>query len=107
MARQTRSPLPRKKLLDLYFLETRAKLLDIAALLDRLDRAHDSDAAPPDFRLDGLRRALQELLAEAPGRTARIHLCLSDPTTDPIPDATGLKAAAGAYSADLYQPIKG
>ncbi len=107
MPQQMPSPLGRKQLLDLYFLDARTKLLDIAALLDRLDRARDAQTVPSDFRLDGLQRAFRELLSEAPGRTARVHLCLSDPTNDPIPDATGLKGAAGAYSAASYQPVRG
>ncbi len=107
MTQRTRSPLNRKRLADLYYLEMRAKLLDIAAFLDRLDRAQDADTAPSDFRIDGLRQGLRELSSEGSGRTARVQLCLSDPTTDPIPDATGLKAAAGAYSPESYRPVRG
>ncbi|HTX55091.1 MAG TPA: hypothetical protein VMD08_16925 [Candidatus Baltobacteraceae bacterium] len=107
MAHAARSPMSHKQVADMYFLEMRAKLLDIAAFMDRLDRAHDAETASPDFRVDALRRGCQELLAAGPGRTARIHLCLSDPTSDPIPDAAGLKGAAGAYSAASYQPVRG
>ena len=32
----------RRELLDLYYLEARAKLIDVAAFLDRLDRAEGS-----------------------------------------------------------------
>jgi hypothetical protein len=84
----------------------RAKLLDISAFLDRLDRAQDAAAAPGDFRVDAMRRGFQELLSTEPGRTARIQLCLSDPTQEPIPDATGLKGASGAYAPECYVPIK-
>ena len=35
----TRSPLTGRELVDEYFIENRTKLLDIAAFLDRLDRA--------------------------------------------------------------------
>jgi hypothetical protein len=107
MARSARSPLSRKQLADLYYLEMRAKLLDVAAFLDRLDRAQDAGTAPADFRVDALRQGVQELSSQMPERAARIQLCLSDPTTDPIPDAAGLKAAAGAYSADSYRPNRG
>jgi hypothetical protein len=51
-----------------------------------------------------MRQAFQELVTDAPGRTARIHMRLSDPTTDPIPDAMGLKGAAGAYAPECYTP---
>ena len=106
MAQQIRSPLSHRQLADLYFLEARAKLLDIAAFLDRLDRAQDAGRAPADFRLEGLRKAFQELLSREPGRTARVHMCLSDPTLEPIPDASGLKGASGAYSPESYRPIR-
>ena len=106
MAQSVRSPMSHRQLTDLYYLEMRAKLLDISAFLDRLDRAQDADRRPTDFRVDGMRRAFQELLSPEPGRTARVHLCLSDPTAEPIPDASGLKGAVGAYSPDSYRPIK-
>ena len=106
MAELKRSPLSRKKLIDLYFLEMRAKLLDISAFLDRVDRAQDAGTAPADFRLDAMRQAIQELLSEAPGRTARVQMRLSDPTTDPIPDAMGLKGASGAYAPECYRPTR-
>ena len=34
----TLPPLPADKALDAYFLEARSKLLDLAAILDRIDR---------------------------------------------------------------------
>ena len=43
-------PLDRKTLIDLGFIDARAKVLDIAAFLDRLDRAPGTDA-PTDFRV--------------------------------------------------------
>jgi hypothetical protein len=55
-----------EKVLDLYFLDTRCMLIEIAALLDRYDRAaHDeSDALPAGVdRLDRIYQALT-LLAE-------------------------------------------
>ena len=106
MAQGIRSPLSYKQLTDLYFLEMRAKLLDISAFLDRLDRAQDAAQRPSDFRVEGMRKAFQELLSTEPGRTTRVHMCLSDPTAEPIPDASGLKGAAGAYAPEAYTPIK-
>lgn len=106
MEQPTRSPLSRKQLTDLYFLEMRAKLLDISAFLDRLDRARDADTAPADFRLEAMRQAFRELHSPETGRTARIQMCLSDPTSDPIPDAMGLKGASGAYAPECYTPIR-
>lgn len=82
----------RQQVLDLYFMEARAKLIDLAAFLDRVDRAQGQD----DFRLKGFRRALAELDGAKPERAKRVLLSLSDPTTEPIPKAT-TKAAAGAW----------
>jgi hypothetical protein len=82
----------RAKVLDLYFMEARAKLIDIAAFLDRMDRA----SGPADFRFDALRTALEELSKEQPDRARQVLLSLSDPTPDPIEQAT-TKAACGAW----------
>ena len=82
----------RQQLLDLYYLEARSKLIDIAAFLDRLDRAEGE----ADFRLAAFKQALGEL-GRADGRRAeQVLLSLSDPTTEPIPAAT-TKAACGAW----------
>jgi hypothetical protein len=53
----TRSPLSAKDLVDEYFIENRTRILEIAAFLDRLDRA---DAAYPaqDFRMRAFADAL-------------------------------------------------
>ena len=82
----------RQQVLDLYFMDARSKLIDLAAFLDRLDRAEGE----PDFRLTGFRKALVELDKNQPDRAASVLLALSDPTTEPIPAAT-TKAACGAW----------
>lgn len=82
----------RRELLDLYYLEARAKLIDVAAFLDRLDRAEGA----PDFRLAAFTQALAQLKPGRESRAERVLSSLSDPTTDPIPAAT-TKAACGAW----------
>ena len=82
----------RRELLDLYYLETRAKLIDVAAFLDRLDRAEGA----PDFRLTAFTQALTQLDRAQGSRVERVLASLSDPTTEPIPAAT-TKAACGAW----------
>ena len=82
----------RQQVLDLYFMEARAKVIDLAAFLDRVERA--SGAA--DFRFDALRKTLRELSKGDGDCAKRVLLALSDPTTEPIPAAT-TKAACGAY----------
>lgn len=83
----------RQQLLDLYFLEARSKLIDLAAFFDRLDRAEGE----ADFRLGALSRAMEELRrGPEAGRAERVLLSLSDPTIEPIAAAT-TNAACGAW----------
>lgn len=77
------------------FLDSRARLLDIAAFLDRLDRSADG-AGRDDYRVRALTDAARELNSTAFGRVERIHSILSDPTADPIDKLPG-KGAAGAW----------
>ena len=83
----------RQQLLDLYFLEARSRLIDVAAFLDRMDRAEGE----ADFRLRALKQALGELQREGGKRTEGVLTSLSDPTLEPIPAAT-TKAACGAWA---------
>jgi len=83
----------RQQVLDLYFMDARSKLIDLAAFLDRVERAEGAE----DFRMTALRKAMQELANAGANRAERVLLALSDPTTDPIPAAT-TKAACGAWA---------
>ena len=85
----------RCELLDLYFMEARAKVIDLAAFLDRVQRG----AGEADFRLAALRRALGELELAEPRRAEAVLVALSDPTTEPIAKAPG-KGAIGAWRAE-------
>lgn len=89
-------PMNATDILELYFIENRARLLDIASFLDRIDRYDGADEARADFRYKALVEAL-ELLGKTKGnRTAALQLSFSDQTTEPIASALGLKAA-GAW----------
>lgn len=88
-------PLDRKTLIDLGFIDARAKVLDIAAFLDRLDRAPGTDA-PTDFRVEAIHAALLIALDAGPTRAERILKSWSDPTTEPVTRSDG-KAARGAH----------
>jgi hypothetical protein len=90
----------REQVIDLYFMEARAKLIDLAAFLDRVDRAPGAD----DFRMAAFRKAMQELSGGTADRAKRVLLSLSDPTTAPLPTAT-TKAAAGAWFVSAPQAI--
>jgi hypothetical protein len=82
----------REQVIDLYFMEARAKLIDLAAFLDRVDRAPGTD----DFRMAAFRKVLLELPSTNRDRAKSVLLSLSDPTTDPPPVAA-TKAACGAW----------
>lgn len=62
------------ELLDLYYLDMRCHLLELAAALDRLDRAGGAAADP---RLVRLRAAARIALDEAPERARRLLEALS------------------------------
>lgn len=59
------------------FLEWRARLLDLAAGLDRLDRAAAETDAARDTRLERLLEALRVLADGAPNRAERIQMLFS------------------------------
>ncbi len=73
-------------------MDARFRLIEIAAFLDRLDRA-PGDA---DFRLAAFREAMKHLADNQPERAKNILLSFSDPTPDPIAKAPG-KGAVGAW----------
>jgi hypothetical protein len=55
------------------FLETRGRILEIAAALDRLDRASSHPGEAPDRRLGQLRQAIEALLEPGPGRAETVQ----------------------------------
>jgi hypothetical protein len=60
------------------FLETRSKILDLAAALDRLDRAPSRSLDhTPDRRLAQLRQAIEALLEPGPGRAETVQRLFS------------------------------
>jgi hypothetical protein len=81
----------RQQILDLYFLDARHKLIDLAAFLDRVERAEGKD----DFRLKSFRAALAELSTKKKGKAKKVLLAFSDLTTKPVAKAEG-KGACGA-----------
>jgi hypothetical protein len=95
--RQGTCPLDQRQLVEEYFIEHRTKVLDLAAFLDRLDRARELNAGD-DFRLLGLRRALDVLSQGAgPTRLETIQMILSD-TSSELLEQLDRKSAFGAYA---------
>ena len=70
-------PLPAPAVVAGYFLEARSKILDVAAMLDRLGRGDGADAALADPRMTRLREALGALMAREGGRAERIQRIFS------------------------------
>jgi len=87
-------PLSREQIVGQYFLEHRARLLDIAAFLDRLDRS--VAGGQPDFREHALVQALRLVADGGPQRTARVLNLFSDMSKQLPQSAHGMKGALGA-----------
>ncbi|HEY1662983.1 MAG TPA: hypothetical protein VGI03_11240 [Verrucomicrobiae bacterium] len=81
----------RQQVLDLYFLDARHKLIDIAAFLDRVHRAGGKD----DFRIKAFRSALSKLTGRKKQKAKEVLLAFSDLTKKPIARAHS-KGAVGA-----------
>ena len=71
------NPLPAPKALDAYFLEARSKLLDLAAILDRIGRGSGATGTSEDPRLQKIRQALEVLHDQSGGRAERIQQIFS------------------------------
>lgn len=82
--------------MDRYFLEHRAKLIDIAAFLDRIDRADTQGQGDRDFRIAALVQALDVLRDGQGERAKRVLAVFSDQTSELPPSAAGVKGTAGA-----------
>lgn len=65
------------EVLDRDFLETRCKILELAATLDRIDRAPARHGESPDSRLGQLRQALEALVEPGPGRAETVQRIFS------------------------------
>jgi hypothetical protein len=70
-------PLSAAKALDTYYLEARARLLDLAAILDRIGRGVEADNVSADPRLVRIRQALEILHGEKGSRAERIQQVFS------------------------------
>jgi len=73
----TTTPLPAAKALDAYFLDARCKLLEVAAILDRIGRGAGASGVEHDPRLDKIRQALEVLHDQSGGRAERIQKIFS------------------------------
>ena len=82
-------------LVDLGFMDSRSKLIDLAAFLDRTQKAGQDG----DFRVQALKRAINLLSDDLPVRAREVLLSLSDPSLEPIEKAT-MQGAIGAFKTE-------
>jgi hypothetical protein len=80
------------KVPDLSFMDARFKLIEIAAFLDRVQRAGQES----DFRVQALKKAIAHLSGAESNRAKKVLLSFSDPSTEPIAKAT-MQGALGAH----------
>src|SRR5436309_709689 len=73
----TLAPLPATRALDNFFLEARSKLLDLAGILDRINRGLPGSELDNDPRLEKIRQALEVLHDRSGGRAERIQQIFS------------------------------
>lgn len=88
-------PLSQKQLIDEYFMKQRNHLLEIAAFLDRMQRASELNGED-DFRMEAFRNSLKELINDQPDKVSRIQMLLSDPHIEPMVERD-VQGAFGAY----------
>ena len=71
----TPTPMPAQKVIDREFLEIRAKILELAASFDRINRGDGSIDGDP--RLDLIFEGLKLISEDQPGRAERVQLLFS------------------------------
>ena len=86
--------LTKHELVDLFFIENRNRLIEMAAFLDRLDRAPDG-ADADDFRIAAFRAGLRLVAAGERPRVVALQMLLSDVVCEPL-DELDQKSADGA-----------
>jgi hypothetical protein len=79
-------------IVDLSFMDSRFKLIELAAFLDRVQKAGQDG----DFRVQQLKQAIACLNGDSPERAKQVLMTFSDPTEEPIAKAH-MQGATGAY----------
>jgi len=79
------------EMLDRHFLEIRHRILDIAAALDRIDRADDAAKTRSDLRYLQLDQAIRALTDGKPDRAERIQMVFSLPYDEHWKSSFGAK----------------
>jgi hypothetical protein len=71
------TPLPADRALDQFFHDARSRLLDVAAVFDRVARGANADAATADPRHAKLKQAVEILAGDAPNKAELIQQLFS------------------------------
>ena len=71
------TPLPAATALDQFFHDARSKLLETAAIFDRLARGAGAEAVATDPRTAKLRNAVEVLLGDAPNKAELLQQIFS------------------------------
>ncbi len=73
---------PAQTVLDRHFLELRCGILDLAAMLDRIERSPSAAAQLSDSRTALIRQGIELLLTSGTVRAERVQLLFSDEYVD-------------------------
>ena len=71
------NPLPAARALDSFYLEARCKLLDLAAILDRIGRGENLEATEADHRSARIEKAIGILLSDSQNKAELIQQIFS------------------------------
>lgn len=82
------SPMSAQQILDREFLEVRARIVKIAATLDRIDRSSAPNADAE--RMELIRQGLLILLGDAPDRARQVQMLFSLPYQTDWPHRLGV-----------------
>jgi hypothetical protein len=73
---------PAQSVLDRHYLEIRCRILDLAAMLDRVERSPDASAQLADLRMELIKQGMNILLSSGNDRAERVQLLFSDEYVD-------------------------
>ena len=69
---------PAQTVLDRHYLELRCGILDLAAMLDRVERSPSAAAQLADPRIELIRKGIEILLTRGTDRAERVQILFSD-----------------------------
>lgn len=73
---------PAQTVLDRHYLDMRCGILDLAAMLDRIERSAEASAQLADPRMKLIREGIEILLTRGTDRAERVQLLFSDEYTE-------------------------